>query len=96
LVEDKRINEEANTPTGLRAVHVTHTFLWLNSDANAANIRGVRIFTHDVTSTTSTSCHYGNNTMQHRFLDSGGNPITITKNSNQTFCVRWTVTYKSI
>jgi hypothetical protein len=96
LVEEKRINEEANTPTGLRATHVTHTFLWLPSDANAPNIRGMRILTQDTTTTTDTSAHYWNQVMQHRFVDSAGTPITIAKNSDQTFCVRWTLTYKSI
>lgn len=96
LVEEKRINEEANTPTGLRATHVTHTFLWLPADANAANIRGIRISSLDTTGATDTACRYQNLMMQHRFVDSGGTPITLAKNSDQTFCVRWTVTYKSL
>jgi hypothetical protein len=96
LVEEKRISEESNTPTGLRAVHATHTFLWLPSDANVSNIRGIRVAGGESTNVTETGCYYMNLFMQHRFVDSGGTPITIAKNDDQTFCVRWTITYKSI
>ncbi|NIT79773.1 MAG: hypothetical protein GWN58_33995 [Anaerolineae bacterium] len=96
LVEEARITEENNTPTGLRAIHLTNTWLWLPSDAVTSDIRGLRINTIDSTSVASTSGHYQNSAMQHRFVDSGGTPITIAKNANQTFCARWTQTFKSI
>jgi len=96
LVEEARVTEESNTPTGLRAVHLTNTWLWLPSDANTSNIRAFRINSIGATDPSSTAGEYQNTMMQHRFVDSGGNPITITKNADQTFCVRWTQTFKSI
>lgn len=96
LVEEARITEEPNTPTGLRAIHLTNTWLWLPSDVNTSNIRALRINSIESTDPNTTSSQYQNTVMQHRFVDSGGTPITITKNANQTFCARWTQTFKSI
>jgi hypothetical protein len=96
IVEEARVTEESNTPTGLRAIHLTNTWLWLPSDVITANIRAFRINSIESTSVGTTSSQYQNTVMQHRFVDSGGTPITIAKNANQTFCVRWTQTFKSI
>jgi hypothetical protein len=96
LVEEARITEESNTPTGLRAIHITNTWLWLPEDVITANIRALRINSTETTDPNNTTSQYQNTVMQHRFVDSGGNPITIAKNANQTFCARWTQTFKSI
>jgi len=95
-VEPYRITEESNTPTGLRAIHITHSWLWLPSEANVSNIRTVRIVGLDTTNMTATGGEFVQTYMHHRFVDSGGNAITITKNSTQTFMVRWKQTFKSI
>lgn len=94
-VEEFRLTEESNTPTGLRAIHIQHSWLWLPSEANATNIRTVRIVGSDDPNEFATA-QFFQTYMHHRFVDSGGNPITISKTSSQTFMVRWKQTFKSI
>lgn len=82
---------------GREAVHFRNRWLYTPSQANSSTIRSLGIYAHtDGDDTYRDYYHFMARSGRVRLKDTGGNPVTLSKNSNQVLLVEYTITMVSM
>lgn len=94
--QPKETSVGAAGPDQRRYIQVRMKFAWTPSQANVSNILSVKIAGPDTTNEYDAGSQFRNTYMRHRLKDSGGNPDTISKTSDDILIIEWILRVVSI